>query len=209
MFFGLTSPWQVRVRLRGGVQIGLEPDSVERRLVGEARCNRWITSGCGVKASSSLPDDGGEHGVDAAVAQLILPDGVRGPVEEVHGEQPRRAILAAHHRDRLRRDGGGGPQPRNLGGVALDGNLPPRRDLQPGQGALDADRRAVDLDAENIGRHAAGQRREDGPLAIGDQAHAGEGGVEIVACGRHGRQRLATMNRRRNGNSVRPSASGG
>ena len=51
-------------------------------------------------------------------------------------------------------------QPRHFRAIALDGCLPVAGNLQFGQGALDAQRPAARVDAVDVRRNAAGQRRE-------------------------------------------------
>ena len=63
----------------------------------------------------------------------------------------------------------------SLGRVAFDRRLPDRSDLEPRQGALDAEASPACFDERDVRRHPAGQRREAGGFSSFQEAHAAQG----------------------------------
>jgi hypothetical protein len=75
------------VAARGRFEIGLEADRVEDVVGGETRRERPVARGRGMDPGDRGAHLGREGEVDPAVAQLRLPDRVRGRVEIGHGEE--------------------------------------------------------------------------------------------------------------------------
>ena len=93
-------------------------------------------------AATRRPTSAAKPSIDDAVAQLRLPDRMRCGVEVGHGEEAVSRVVPEDLGHRLRDDAGGGLDPGDLVGVALDRRLPIGRDLELRQGALDAKIRA-------------------------------------------------------------------
>ena len=130
-------------------------------------------------------DLGGEARVDDAVAELRLPDRMRCRVEVGHGEEAVARIVPEDLRHRLGNDAGGGLDPGDLVGVALDRRLPIGRDLELRQGALQRENPRLRLDAEDVRGDAAGKRRQPHRLRLSDEPKAAQNRNQFVLS-RHG-----------------------
>ena len=152
MFLGLTSPCtsaclvapcrvrdargvarEIRVRARGGDEIGFESDREEDVIGGKQRAHRAVACGGGVDVRHPPTDLRGERGIDVAVAQLRLPHRMLALVQVRHCEHAGRAVLAQDARDRVGLDSRSGAHPLHFPAVALDRRLPVGLDLEPGR----------------------------------------------------------------------------
>ena len=106
-------------------------------------------------------------------------------VEVGHGEEAASRVVPEDLRHRLRHDAGGGLDPGDLVGVALDRRLPIGRDLELRQRALHAKIRAVRLDAEDVRGDAAGKRRQPHRIRLADEPKAAQNRNQFVLS-RHG-----------------------
>ena len=88
-------------------------------------------------------------------------------------------------RHRLRNDAGGGLDPGDLVGVALDRRLPIGRDLELRQGALHRENPRLRLDAEDVRGDAAGKRRQPHRIRLTDEPKAAQNRNQFVLS-RHG-----------------------
>ena len=165
---------------RRGFQIGLEADGVEYGVRREAPRDVVAPGGRGVDGGERRGDAPRVVGLGAAPAQLLLPQEEFARVEIVHRDKPGFRVVPQKTRHRVRDDRAGGLDPGGFEGVAGDRRPPVGGDLEPGEGALDADGSPADLDLPDVGRDPAGKRGRPKIRAFFREAEPPERGAYVV-----------------------------
>ena len=172
---------QRRMRTGGRAQIGLDADRLESPVMGEGCPRPGLGRAPRMDEGEVAPDRGGEIPVDPAREKLGLPQREAFGRQVVHGEQAGVGILGEHMRDGVRQPARDRAQIGRLRRVALDRRLPQRRDLEPRERPLDAEAPAAGLDEADVGRDAAGQRRDAESFSGPHEAEAAQGLLELPA----------------------------
>ena len=151
--------------------------SVSKRAASAGRAAEY-----GVDAAQRRADGARGREVGVAAAQQLFPEAVLARREPGHDEDAEALVLAEHARRsawlRFVRD----LEPARLVAVAIDRRAPVGGDAQLGEGALGAHRAARGIDAPDVRRDAAGERRADESLAGVGQAQLAQ---RLRELGRH------------------------
>ncbi len=152
-------------------QIGLDPERMELRIVGEASS----LHGLGMDARQRAAHFRGEGGVDAPLGEFRLPDG-KG--KELHREDVARGILPQDRRHPCGIDARHKPDPGDLGLGALGWGAPIRLHAQFGKRALHADAPAGKVHGEHIAAHPAAELLH---AQHRTETHVPQSGFDVVA----------------------------
>ena len=169
-------------------EVGLEADGEEDRVAVEAGGELGPRCRVGMDAAERGADARGDRDVGVAFAQHLLPQAVLVRGEPGHDEDAEPRMLAEHARRRAGLRRVRDFEPARLVAIAIDGRAPVGGDPQLGEGALGAHRAALGVDAPDVGRDSAGERRADEALAGSGEAELDQ---RLREFGRHLDARLA------------------
>lgn len=174
-------------------EIRIEPNRLEEAARGEGLRHAGLGGARTMQRRERRADAARELGIDATGEKLRLPDRVRIGRQPLHREGAGVRIVPQQPRHGPGRPGSGPRQPGGLEGVALDGDGPVLLDLEPRQGAIHAEDAIPHLDAQDVRRDAAGDRRDPRDLArrqqphrpeCGDQRRIRRAGVAVISLAR-------------------------
>jgi hypothetical protein len=154
----------------GSHQVRLDAQCPEIVIGGEPAGELPVARAPGVQPADEIADGSGLLRPHGAGQQPGLPHRVVPGRKVAHREQPAAWVVGQRHRDMPGNDPGGEAQPVPLDRVPADRRVPVPGDLQLGQGALDADGVAADLDTPQLRRDAPGERRPGRGLAGSGEA---------------------------------------
>ena len=149
----------------GGHQVRLDAQRPEIVIGGEPAGELPVARAAAVQPADEIAHRSGLVRPHGAGQQPGLPHWVILDRKVAHREQSAARVVGQRHRDMPGNDPGGEAQPVPLDRVPADGRVPVSGHLQLGQGALDADGAAADLDTPQLGRDAPGERRPGRGLA--------------------------------------------
>ncbi len=134
-----------------------------------------------------------DPGVGSTAAQIPLPRAVPLRIEKVHDEQTAPWIVGADAWYGLGNDAPRGLEPSDLGRVALDRGTPVGLDLEPREGAFDANGIGRAVDQPNVRRNTA-RKRDETDLLIPEQTKTTQRANDFTGNRIHGKARRASTN---------------